>query len=60
MNSNEWKYITPRRPYKRKVTLQNTYWNGFDNHGKERWFAELSNGDVITSNHKEYYRITNR
>ncbi len=59
-SDGEWKQVKPRRVRKRKIFPLNNYWNGFDSNGKERWFAELNDGRIITPRHEEYYRIVQK
>lgn len=53
-----WKKVESRRSRRSLYTLSPTpihkYWDGFDERGKERWYIEMSNGTILTSNSSEY------
>jgi len=34
------------------------FWNGFDDNGKEKWFIEFENGQIISSKDKNYESFT--
>lgn len=65
-DSRPWTKVGSKKRRKKKVkqtcnSLQypkikpvKHYWYGFNKQGKERWYIELNNGELITNTNNEY------
>lgn len=51
-----WTRVKSRKEKYRnsRVVPIRKYWNGFDLHNKERWYIELNDGKIISSQDKDF------